>query len=277
MGQSIFSNFDPEEWAGKEELTVNTKVRWLVIKAVASCHHVTFVNGRPEYTPLNNDGFRELAEGITNLSRLGFESRSTMGHLHCAPDETQFGDLPVTDWALHGLKGNWDWVRNEKISQPESGPTECQIYAMAALWTIDTALTNAINEGITLNFVNDIALAGTHLADANESAGFDEWLQLRAHLTPPAGDDCNEITLASARTRRAALSALGRLGADATHRENRAMKQSVLDWCALNMVNYTSMDSAAEAVAGKIVPITFRTARSWIGDWKKQIQSGGEL
>lgn len=63
-------------------------------------------------------------------------------------------------------------------------------------------------------------------------------------------------------------------GLDARHSENRKMKADVFAWCDANMANYKSMDSAAEAIAGKEVPVTFRTARAWIADWKKTQSTG---
>ena len=53
------------------------------------------------------------------------------------------------------------------------------------------------------------------------------------------------------------------------HAEHHSMKAEVFVWCDANMLNYKSMDKAAEAIAGKITPIAFRTARAWIGEWKK--------
>ena len=60
-----------------------------------------------------------------------------------------------------------------------------------------------------------------------------------------------------------------RLGADARHRENRAMKQDVFAWCDAHMKKYSNMDDAAFAVAEKLVPIKFRAVRSWMTEWKK--------
>ena len=60
-----------------------------------------------------------------------------------------------------------------------------------------------------------------------------------------------------------------RLRAGLAHKEHRAMKAEVFTWLDSNMTNHKSMDSAAEAIAGKVVPIKFRTARSWVTDWKK--------
>lgn len=72
----------------------------------------------------------------------------------------------------------------------------------------------------------------------------------------------------------AAKSILGRIGADARHAENRAMKQEVFDWLDVNFSTQKSMDAAAEAIAGKVVPVSFRTARDWVGEWKKLRSTG---
>lgn len=57
------------------------------------------------------------------------------------------------------------------------------------------------------------------------------------------------------------------------HAENYAMKEQVLVWCAEHLHEYASMDAAAEAVAGKLVPVTFRTVRGWVGEFRKKVQS----
>ncbi len=52
------------------------------------------------------------------------------------------------------------------------------------------------------------------------------------------------------------------------HAENHAMKADVFNWLDTNMASFKSMDRAAEAVT-KQQPIAFRTARDWVGEWKK--------
>ncbi len=64
------------------------------------------------------------------------------------------------------------------------------------------------------------------------------------------------------------LSALSKFGTDARHTENRAMKAEVFQWLDANMVNFKSLDKAAESIT-KQQPIAFRTARQWVGDWRK--------
>lgn len=72
-----------------------------------------------------------------------------------------------------------------------------------------------------------------------------------------------ELVVADAASTKARLKAVKR------HTENRAMKQDVFAWLDENMANFKSMDSAAESVARTVAPIKFRTARDWVGEWKK--------
>ncbi|TDP63006.1 hypothetical protein [Roseateles toxinivorans] len=58
------------------------------------------------------------------------------------------------------------------------------------------------------------------------------------------------------------------------HAENRAMKAEVFAWLDANMAQYKSMDAAAQAIAGVVVPVTFRTARDWVVGWKKLRSAG---
>lgn len=62
--------------------------------------------------------------------------------------------------------------------------------------------------------------------------------------------------------------------ANKRHEENRALKAEVFSCCDDHMRDFKSMDSAAEAIAGKLVPVKFRTARDWIGEWKKLRSAG---
>ena len=61
--------------------------------------------------------------------------------------------------------------------------------------------------------------------------------------------------------------------ADKRHTENRSMKSDVFIWLDTNMANFKSMDAAAQAVI-KQQPIAFRTARDWVGEWKKVRSTG---
>jgi hypothetical protein len=60
-----------------------------------------------------------------------------------------------------------------------------------------------------------------------------------------------------------------KVAASIRHSENRSMKTQVFAWCDANRAKFKSMDATAEAIAGKLVPVKFRTARAWVGEWKK--------
>ena len=64
-----------------------------------------------------------------------------------------------------------------------------------------------------------------------------------------------------------------KLNAGKRHAENRAMKAEVFEWLDSNFAKQ-SMDAAASEIAGKVVPVAWRTARDWVADWKK-VRSAG--
>lgn len=69
-------------------------------------------------------------------------------------------------------------------------------------------------------------------------------------------------------------SEISKKGADKRHEEHRAMKMDVFKWLDSNMVEFKSMDKAAEYIAKNLVPVAFRTARVWVGEWKKLRSAG---
>lgn len=72
------------------------------------------------------------------------------------------------------------------------------------------------------------------------------------------------LGIASTNARKAAL---------ARHRENHAMKAEVQRWYEQNKGAYRSMDAAAAAAAGKVVPVTMRTVRGWIGEYARSLRA----
>lgn len=66
--------------------------------------------------------------------------------------------------------------------------------------------------------------------------------------------------------RESASSALGRIGANARHKENRALKADALRYYEEHRHDFTTKDDAALAIAEKIVPVKFRTVREWLKD-----------
>jgi hypothetical protein len=71
----------------------------------------------------------------------------------------------------------------------------------------------------------------------------------------------------------AARTALAKAAAQARHSETRNMKADVFEWLDTHMVEFKSMDAAAQAII-KQQPVVFRTARDWVGEWKKLRSAG---
>ncbi len=67
-----------------------------------------------------------------------------------------------------------------------------------------------------------------------------------------------------------------RKGAEKRHAENHAMKRDVFNWLDANPPKPRGLDAAAtEIFESKIVPIkSWRTARDWVGEWKKLRSAG---
>jgi hypothetical protein len=71
---------------------------------------------------------------------------------------------------------------------------------------------------------------------------------------------------------RADVSSRAKLAAASRHAENHAMRQQVLDWFANHGEKYRSKDKAAEAIAGRVVPLSFRTVRDYLAGIKRDDQ-----
>jgi hypothetical protein len=72
--------------------------------------------------------------------------------------------------------------------------------------------------------------------------------------------------------RRAESSIRAKKGATARHKENKDMKKDAFDFLSKRMGEFKSMNAAADAVRG-VVPVQFRTARDWVGEWNKNNKS----
>lgn len=71
-----------------------------------------------------------------------------------------------------------------------------------------------------------------------------------------------------------ARSTLGKAGASARHKENRAIKQYVFSWLDAHPPSPRGKDRAAEGIAGRVVNMSFRTIRGWIDEWEKLRSTG---
>lgn len=93
--------------------------------------------------------------------------------------------------------------------------------------------------------------------------------KLRPHLDIPV----NAFAVIDA-VRAKARTDSAKVGAMARHAENHAMKQEVFAWLDEHFPECRSMDAAATAIAGKVAPIAWRTARDWVAQWKKLRPAG---
>src|SRR5258708_38136378 len=73
------------------------------------------------------------------------------------------------------------------------------------------------------------------------------------------------------------ISVVAKKAAIKRHAEHYEMKEQVFAWCAVHLQEHPSMDAAAEAIAGNPFPIAFRTARSWIGEYRKRVPPARKL
>jgi hypothetical protein len=116
------------------------------------------------------------------------------------------------------------------------------------------------------------------LADTDDidGEGNGEW-EARLNLAIEKHLDANSfhylIKIASSESVKDFSSALARKGAHKRHKEHREIKAAIFEWLDVNRSNYKSMDATAKAII-KQQPIAFRTAREWVGEWKKLRPAG---
>jgi hypothetical protein len=139
-----------------------------------------------------------------------------------------------------------------------------------AFGTTDTSISLSLAGSSALCAMDAVCYA-EHLHDTKAQAEALFNLQLQIHQTAQKMDILAEEKAKQRVSLAASKAAIKR------HAENRAMKEQVFEWCAAHLHEYPSMDAAAESIAGKVVPVTFRTARSWIGEYRKKGQSARKL
>ena len=116
----------------------------------------------------------------------------------------------------------------------------------------------------------EIISKGNFEFDLHDLSGQRLDLELREHLNHFTIGRFVELVLENSVKAKQSAAAIKR------HQEHYQFKADVFDWLRSNMQNYKSMDATAEAIAGKIVPVTFRTARKWVKEYK-DMQSAGRL
>ena len=69
------------------------------------------------------------------------------------------------------------------------------------------------------------------------------------------------------------VSEQARKAATIRHRENHAMRDQAMKYYGEHKSEFSSMDDAAWAIAGKIVPVKYRTVYEWIRRYRREIPS----
>ena len=173
----------------------------------------------------------------------------------------------------------WDWIDGCKNA------SEAELYAVLALIKLDdVARTIFMPEKWTEAGIS-IYQPGTAIGIAKAVDAANVLIEAVESVCSAQREVDNAVhhkyqeeargeTVAARRLERLEIAKLARkatatAAATVRHSENRSMKSDVFNWLDTNMKNFKSMDAAAEAIAGKIAPIVFRTARDWVTEWKK--------
>lgn len=138
---------------------------------------------------------------------------------------------------------------------------------------------NVYWHGVRVNVWDKNLLLWKAISDCHAAIDFDDFYDRLCSLAHSIGMLSREMELFAKDQMNAAEYVIHQKnstqkGAAHRHSENRSMKRDVFVWLDANMQRFKSMDAAAEAVAGKVAPVKFRTARDWVGEWKKLRSAG---
>ena len=198
---------------------------------------------------------RLLEEGGWELAYLPAELRNQAGILYLLENWPSEADDPSP---LDSIEDDVSLI--EAINDSKD-PLD---FAVVALWHVADAV-RAFSKPQSASRLGPAEVgqslieAGEHAVAAMEAVCWAEHIDQLQNFRLEA-----DARVAGERSRQA------KQAANERHRENRSMKQQVWLWCDKHLSTFPSMDSAAEAIAGKIVPIRFRTARSWVSEYKRR-------
>ena len=109
--------------------------------------------------------------------------------------------------------------------------------------------------------------------DSVDEAKYESWVQcINQHIRTSIDMEAmmEVIRLYS----KSAVKSTARRNALKGHAENHALRDAVYSWADENMKQGKSLDGAASEIAGKVVPLKWRTVREHLTEWKK-IRSAG--
>ena len=178
-----------------------------------------------------------------------------------------YGENEGIAWMLYSQLSNLVESQEQKSFQDgtpfEERPSLQDILEGAAMYWFAAAATSH-RAGDIKGAFDWLSEAQDALSLANGNRMWDEG----AELERESAEEKNSIEAFNA-----ARSALAKVAAQARHSETRSMKADVFAWLDAHMVEFKSMDAAAQAII-KQQPVVFRTARDWAGEWKKLRSAG---
>ena len=243
-----FKNFRVSEMS--EESSLHTpfgytpKLANMMSKAFYTCcvasTHVDIEDEDYDGPYLTDENLALIATEVVKIADLGFDELTRDRD----DSELVWGEFTLLECAQFG-----------KSLYPDIGPNLAQISIICALFALDSAMEQAKTTGVTVDSLEALSAIAMALSEAATESARD-----------PLCDRAIEKQAISTHAKRAA---------DGTHVENRRMKAQVFQWCDENMHKYKSRERAAQAVAGKIVPVMPRTVYEWMVSWKKNKQYAG--
>jgi hypothetical protein len=160
-------------------------------------------------------------------------------------------------------------AQREWIMTAFKGDKEAICNLAATMW-LQLSDLHEENEEL-VDKLNQIHRNAYYLAESTKMEGYIKLNVARMTLEHEANDPASLSFLSGLSVSK---SLKGQSDARKRHAENHAMKKDVFDWLDFNMPAGKSLDSIAESIPGKVVPVTFRTARKWVGEWKKLRSAG---
>lgn len=217
---------------------------------------------------------RSLPELDSMLSWFGQLIRSQIAkNISCDPpgniDSLEWAAEPIDQWPVDSC-----WRVLEMASE--------LLFAASASPILDMArFPGCSNPELTVSSANLVATYGlVHLNAATRAWKEGDWERVAAHLVNGYGTLSDAEVMINQNIgefrKRFAESKIRRAGAMKRHEENHNMRVDVETWFAANRHRFKSVDAAAIEASTLIAPVTFRTAQSWIANWKRSVQSASK-
>lgn len=172
--------------------------------------------------------------------------------------------------------------------QDFQNPQPEELFAVLALWYIGDSLRwlnrNQSRQGDVKPSGPDtssLSIAGEYAIRAMDAVCFAERLRAEERQDEKIADLRQKVQHAEQHIEKIVeakvahkRSAVAREAAAKRHEEHDLCRQDVIQHYEENQASYKSVEAAARAIAGKLVPMTHRTVVEWIRAYKKQQSAG---